>query len=135
MSVLSALEICSWRPPDKILSRLSDLSSEPGMDTQTPQVSYDVQTLYSERLVSLCLLPTHTRLPSFLQVRLGGGMPLDSHTSVMRLPSITVRGETSSEPRILGETVMTTAHQREALTSHTRHMLVHFTEVDTPCLL
>lgn len=56
-------------------------------------------------------------------------MPLDSHTRVMRLPSITVRGDTSSDPRILGETVIMTEHQEEAHTSHSRYMLVHFTEV------
>ena len=76
-------------------------------------------------------LQTHTDLPSFLQVRLGGGMPLDSHTRVMRLPSITVRGDTSSEPRILGETVTMTGHQKGAFTSHSSYMLLHFTEVES----
>lgn len=33
-------------------------------------------------------------------------MPLDSQTRVMSPPSVTVSGEASSEPRILGETVM-----------------------------
>lgn len=75
------------------------------------------------------LFQTHTHLPSFLQVRLGGGMPLDSHTRVMRLPSITVRGDTSSEPRILGETVIMKGHQKEAFTSHSSDTLEHFTEV------
>ncbi len=56
-------------------------------------------------------------------------MPLDSHTRVMRPPSITVRGDTSSEPRILGETVIMTGNQREALITHSRYTLVHFTEV------
>lgn len=56
-------------------------------------------------------------------------MPLDSHTRVMRLPSITVRGDTSSEPRILGETVIMKGHQKEAFTSHSSGTLEHFTEV------
>ncbi len=146
MSVLSALEICSWRPPDKTLSLWSDLSSEPGAHTNHRlrmvfkhathtvfSASHIVHTAYffscSCHFASFCLLQTYIHLPSFLQVRLGGGMPLDSHTRVMRLPSITVRGDTSSEPRILGETVITTGHQKEALTSHSSYMLVHFTEV------
>lgn len=80
-------------------------------------------------IASFYLLQTNIHLPSFLQVRLGGGMPLDSHTRVMRLPSVTVRGDTSSEPRILGETVIMTGHQKGALTSHSSYMQVHFTEV------
>ena len=52
-------------------------------------------------------------------------MPLDSHTRVMRPPSITVREETSSEPRMLGETVMTMWHQKESVKSH-RIIVVHF---------
>ena len=60
--------------------------------------------LFPLLMLSLCLTRTHSHkdLPSFLQVRLGGGMPLDSHTREMRLPSVTVRVDTSSEPRILG---------------------------------
>lgn len=56
-------------------------------------------------------------------------MPLDSHTRVIRLPSITVKGETSSDPRILGETVIITGHQKKALKSHSTYMVVSLTEV------
>lgn len=45
-------------------------------------------------------------------------MPLDSHIRVMRLPSTTVRGDASSEPRILGDTVIAKGRQREAVTLH-----------------
>lgn len=83
----------------------------------THTVSSTSYSVFVLLLLSLCVLLTHTHIPSFLQVRLGGGMPLDSHTSAMRLPSITVRGDTSSDPRMLGETVMMRRHQREAHTS------------------
>lgn len=53
-------------------------------------------------------------------------MPLDSHTRVMRLPSTTVRGDASSEPRILGETVIAAGHQKEALKSLKRRTVVQF---------
>lgn len=43
-------------------------------------------------------------LPFFFHVRLGGGIPLDSQSKVTRPPTVTVRGETSSDPRILGGT-------------------------------
>lgn len=45
-------------------------------------------------------------------------MPLDSHIRVMRLPSTTVRGDASSEPRILGDTVIAKGRQKEAVTLH-----------------
>lgn len=45
-----------------------------------------------------------TILPFFFHMRVGGGIPLDSQTKVMRPPTVTVRGDTSSEPRILGGT-------------------------------
>lgn len=91
---------------------------------QDTELQYDVCLLQTIQCIMQCpsvllllfLCCKNTHIPSFLQVRLGGGMPLDSQTRVMRLPSITVRGDTSSEPRILGVTVMTGGHQKEAHT-------------------
>lgn len=45
-------------------------------------------------------------LPFLFHMRLGGGIPLDSQTKVIRPPTVTVREDTSSEPRILGGTEM-----------------------------
>lgn len=42
--------------------------------------------------------------PFFFQVRLGGGMPLDSQIRLTKLPSVTVSWELPSEPEILGDT-------------------------------
>lgn len=70
------------------------------------------------RTASPRLIKAETGLPSFVHVRLGGGMPLDSHIRVMRLPSTTVRGDASSEPRILGDTVIAKGRQKEAVTLH-----------------
>lgn len=54
-------------------------------------------------MVYFCIVQQAT-IPFFFQVSAGGGIPLESHTRLISVPSITVTSDSSAESLIVGGT-------------------------------